>query len=73
LQNTLNSKRRKTIMRVLLSILEGGNKTPMEGVKETKFRAKTKGMAIQRLYHLGSHPINNHQTQTLLQMPTRAC
>jgi hypothetical protein len=28
---------------------------------------------IQKLPHLGSHPINNHQTQTLLQMTTRAC
>ena len=28
--------------------------------------AETKGMTIQRLPHLGIHPINNHQTQTLL-------
>ena len=28
---------------------------------------------VQRLPHLGIHPINNHQTQTLWQMPTRAC
>jgi hypothetical protein len=27
-------------------------------------------MTIQKLPHLGIHPINNHQTQTLLQMPT---
>ena len=47
--------------------------TPMEGVTETKFGAETEGMTIQRLPHLGIHPINNHQTQTLLQMPTRAC
>jgi hypothetical protein len=40
----------------------------MEGVTETE------GMTIQRLPHLGIHPINNHQTpQTLLWMPTRAC
>jgi hypothetical protein len=37
----------------------------MEGV--TKFRAETEGMTIQRLPHLGIHPINNHQTQTLWQ------
>ena len=42
-------------------------------VFETKFRTESEGMAIQRLPHLGIHCINNHQTQTLLQMPTRAC
>ena len=50
-----------------------GNKTPMEGVTETKFGAETEGMTIQKLPHLGIHPINNHQTQTLLQMLARAC
>jgi hypothetical protein len=50
-----------------------GNKIPMEGVTETKFRAETEGMTIYRLPNLGIHPINNHQTQTLLQMPTRFC
>jgi hypothetical protein len=50
-----------------------GNKISMEGVTETKFRAETEGMAIQRLSQLGIHPINNHPNQTLLQMPTRAC
>jgi hypothetical protein len=53
-------------------LLRRGNKIPMEGITETKFRAETKGMTIQRLPHLGIHPINNHQTQTLLRMPTRA-
>jgi hypothetical protein len=48
-----------------------GNKMPMEGVTETKFRSETEGMTIQKLPHLGIHPINNHQTQKLLQMPTR--
>jgi hypothetical protein len=56
-----------------LNLLRRGNKIPMEVVTETKFRAETEGMTIQRLSHLGIHPINNHQTQTLLQMPTRAC
>jgi hypothetical protein len=42
------------------------NKIPMEGVTETKFRAEMEGMTVQRLPHLGIHPINNHQTQTLL-------
>jgi hypothetical protein len=46
---------------------------PMEGVTETKCEAETKRMTIQRLPYLGIHSINNHQTQTLLWMPTRAC
>jgi hypothetical protein len=54
-----------------LSLLRMGNKTPMEGDTEIKFRAETEGMTIQRLPHPGIHPINNHQTQTLLHMPTR--
>jgi hypothetical protein len=33
-----------------------GNKISMEGVAETKFRAKTKGWTIQRLPHQGSIP-----------------
>jgi hypothetical protein len=56
-----------------LILLIRGNKTPMEGVTETKFGAETEGMTILKLPHLVIHPINNHQTQTLLQMPTRAC
>jgi hypothetical protein len=54
-------------------LLRRGNKTPMGGVTETKCGAETEGKTIHRLSHLGIHPINNHQTQTLLQMPTRAC
>ena len=54
-------------------LLRMGTKIPMEGVTETKFRAEMEGRTIKRLPHLGIHPINNHQTQTLLQMPTRAC
>jgi hypothetical protein len=56
-----------------LILLRRQNKIPMEGVTEAKFRAETEGMTIQKLLHLGIHSINNHQTQTLLQMPTRAC
>jgi hypothetical protein len=37
-------------------LLWRGNKIPMEGVRETKFRAETEGMTIQRLPHLGIHP-----------------
>jgi hypothetical protein len=54
-------------------LLRIGNKTPMEGVTETKVGAKMKGWTIQRLPHLGIHPIISHQTQTLLHMPARFC
>jgi hypothetical protein len=43
----------------------------MEGVTETKFRAKTEGKTIWGLPHPGIYPIYNHQTQTLLHMPER--
>jgi hypothetical protein len=46
-------------------LLRMGNKIPMDGVTEIKFRAEPEGMISQRLSHLGIHPINNHQTQTL--------
>jgi hypothetical protein len=48
-----------------------GNKIPIEGVIETKFGAETEEQTNQRLPHLGIHPINSHQTQTLLHMPAR--
>jgi hypothetical protein len=47
-------------------LLRRGNKIPIEGVAETKREAETEGMTIQRLPHLGIHPIYNHHTQTLL-------
>jgi hypothetical protein len=47
------------------------NKTPMEGVTETKFRTEMEGRTIQRLPHPEIHPINSQQTQTLLHMPAR--
>jgi hypothetical protein len=50
-----------------------GKEIPMEGVTETKCGAETEGITILRLPHLGIHPINNHQTQALWQMPTSAC
>ena len=40
-----------------LPLLRIGNKTPLEGVTETKFGAEMKGWTIQRLPHLGIHPI----------------
>ena len=54
-------------------LLRMGNKIPMEGIPETKFRAETEERTIQRLPHLGIHPIISHQTQTLLHMPARDC
>jgi hypothetical protein len=54
-------------------LLKSGNKISMEGVIEIKFRAETEGRTIKRLLHKGIYPINNHQTQTLLHMPTRFC
>jgi hypothetical protein len=56
-----------------LPLLRIGNKTPMEGVTETKFGAEMKGWTIQRLPHLGIHPIISLQTQTLLHTPARFC
>jgi hypothetical protein len=56
-----------------ISILLRRGEIPMEGVIETKFKAETEGMNIQRLPHLGIYPINNHLTQALLWMPTSAC
>jgi hypothetical protein len=56
-----------------LFLLRMRNKIHMEGITETKFGAETEGRTIQRLPHLGIHPIYNHQTQTLLYMPERFC
>jgi hypothetical protein len=53
-------KLRKKDQKVNTSILlRRGNKIPMEGVTEIKFRAETEGMTIQRLPHLGMHPIDS--------------
>jgi hypothetical protein len=72
--NQKHKKIKKEDQRVdTLSLLRIGNKIPMEGVTETKFRAETKGWTIQRLPHPGIHPIMSHQTQTLLHMPARFC
>jgi hypothetical protein len=56
-----------------LLLLRIGNKIPMQGVTETKYRAEMEGKTIQRLSYLGIHPIYNHQTRTLLHMPERFC
>ena len=54
-------------------LLRRGNKIFTGGNMETKCGAETEGKAIQRLPHLGIHPIYSHQTQTLLLMPRSAC
>ena len=41
-------------------LLRRRNKIPMEGVTETKFGSEPEGRTIQRLPHLGIHPLNNH-------------
>jgi hypothetical protein len=56
-----------------LIFLKTGNKILIEGNTDTKCGEETEGRTIQRLPHLGIHPMNNHKTQTLLRMPTRAC
>jgi hypothetical protein len=50
--------------------LRRGNKILMERVTETKYGVETEGMAIQRLPHLGIHPIKKHPNQKLLWMLT---
>jgi hypothetical protein len=49
------------------------NKMLTGGNMEIKFGAEIEGKAIQRLPHLGIHPIYSHQTLTLLWMPGSAC
>jgi hypothetical protein len=51
-------------------LLRRGNKICTEGDTDTKCGAETEGKSIQRLPHLGIHPIYNHQTQALLWRPT---
>ena len=54
-----------------LSVDYRGIKMLTEG--NAKYGAETEGKAIQRLPYLEIHPMYSHQTQTLLQMPRRAC
>jgi hypothetical protein len=49
-----------------LLLLRIGNKTPMQGVTETKIGAERKGWTIYRLPYLGIHPIISLQTLTPL-------
>jgi hypothetical protein len=61
----------KHIKKSSMSFIIRDNKLAMEGV--TQFRAEIEEMTIQRLPHLGIHPIKNYQTQILWHMPTRSC
>jgi hypothetical protein len=56
----LKKKEAQNVDTVIL--LRRGNKVPMEGITETKCRAETEGMTIQRLPYLKIHPMWNHQT-----------
>ena len=53
--------------------LRMGNKIPMVGVTETKFRAEPEGMTIHRVPHLGFHPHKQPPNPDIRQMPRRAC
>ena len=44
-----------------------------KGNAETKSEAETEGKVIQKLPHLGIHPICRYQTQTLLLMQRSTC
>jgi hypothetical protein len=54
-------------------LLRWGNKVLTGENLETKCGAETEEKAIQRLPHLGIHPIYSHQTQTLFWMLKSAC
>ena len=56
-----------------LPLLRIGNKTPMEGVTETKFGAETKGWTILRLPYPAIHPIISLQMLTPLHTLARFC
>jgi hypothetical protein len=54
----------KTKVWTLCPFLELGTKHPWKELQRQSVE-QTEVMTIQRLPHLGIHPINNHQTQTL--------
>jgi hypothetical protein len=54
-------------------LLRTANKTPMEGVTETKFGAETKGWTFYRLPYLGIGPIISLQMLTPLHTLARFC
>ena len=58
----MKPKKREDQRADTLFLLRMGNKILMEGVTETKFGAEMEERTIQRLPHLGIHPVYNHQT-----------
>jgi hypothetical protein len=56
-QTTWSSRRRKTKVWILPSFLEGGTKYPWEELQRQSVEQRLKGKGIQRLLHLGIHPI----------------
>ena len=63
----------KEVQSVYASVLlRRGNKILRRTKTEKKCGPENEGKVIQRLFHLGIHPIYSHQTQTLLWMPRRA-
>jgi hypothetical protein len=54
-------------------LLRRGNKILTGANMQTKYGAETEGKAIQRLPHLGIHPIYRSQAQTIFRMPRSAC
>ena len=60
-------------MCVCLGFSEKGNKILTGAIKETKFETETEEKATQRLPYLVIHPINSHQTRTLLRIARSAC
>jgi hypothetical protein len=69
----MNLKKKEDQSVDALVLLRKGNKILMGANMKTKYGVETEGKAIQRLPQLGIHPINNHQTQTLLWMLRCAC
>jgi hypothetical protein len=49
-----------------MPLLRIGNKTPMEGVTETKFGAEMKGWTMKRLPYPGIHPFPQFLRPALL-------
>jgi hypothetical protein len=68
----LKKKEDQSVVMDTSILLRRGNIIPMGGITETKCGAETEGMIIPRLPHLRIHHIYNHQTQTLMWMPTSA-
>jgi hypothetical protein len=56
----MKPKRKKDQSMDTSVLLRRGNKILTGGNMETKYGTKTEGKAIQRLPHLGIHPIYSH-------------